>query len=67
MMTVVGLEGLQDRQPADPGIEDADREIAQVSAIIRRGEAGRDIALRMGLGMADGGSDDLILRGSDAR
>ena len=60
MMAVVRLDGLEHRQAADAGIKDADGQIAQVAAIISRHEAGRDIALRMSLGMADGGGDNVI-------
>ena len=61
-MTVMSLNGLEDRQAAHAGIEDADGQVTQVSTIVRGDEAGRDIAFGMGLGMRDGGGDDLVLR-----
>jgi hypothetical protein len=62
MMAVMRLDGLEDRQTADAGIKDADGQIAQVAAIISRHEAGRDIALRMSLGMADRHGKGVIRR-----
>ena len=62
VMTVVGLEGLENRQAADAGVEDADRQVAEVATVIRRDEAGRDIALGMGLGMADRDRERVIRR-----
>ena len=67
IVTVVSLEGLQDRQPAYAGVEDADRQVAEVATVIRRDEAGRDIALRMRFRMTDRDGERVICRTQDDR
>ena len=63
----MSLEGFKDREAAHAGIEDADRQVAEVTAIIRCDEAGWDIALRMGLGMADRAGQRVVRRTQDDR
>ena len=67
IVTVMCLEGLEDRQTAHAGIEDADRQVTEVATVIRRDEAGRGIALRMRFRMTDRDGERIIRRTQDDR
>jgi len=60
MVTIMCLDGLEDRQSTHARIKDADGQVAEVSAIIRRDEAGGDVTQRVGLSMGDCCDNDVV-------